>query len=228
MTDDTARLGLPCLAAGQMQKHVTLNEALTRLDVLVQLAVRSRTLTTPPADPADGDLYILPPDATGAWAGRPAGSLMRFEAGAWLAVPAPDGLIAVVLDEQRLVLRLSGSWVPLGARLGEAQALARLGVGTEADAANPLSVKLNKALFTALESGAGGDGDLRLTLNKAGESDVLSLLFQSGYGGRAELGLIGDDDLRLKVSVDGVTWKEAMVVDRTTGHVRFPNGMAEG
>ena len=44
MSDDaSARLGLPYLAAGQMQKHVTLNEALTRLDSLVQLAVVSRS-----------------------------------------------------------------------------------------------------------------------------------------------------------------------------------------
>ena len=44
MSDDqTARLGLPYLAAGQMQKHVTLNEALTRLDAVVQTAIVSRT-----------------------------------------------------------------------------------------------------------------------------------------------------------------------------------------
>ncbi|RZJ39922.1 MAG: DUF2793 domain-containing protein, partial [Brevundimonas sp.] len=37
MSDDhSARLCLPYLAAAQMQKHVTLNEALTRLDALVQ------------------------------------------------------------------------------------------------------------------------------------------------------------------------------------------------
>ena len=36
MSDDfSARLALPYLAAGQMQKHVTLNEALTRLDALL-------------------------------------------------------------------------------------------------------------------------------------------------------------------------------------------------
>ena len=50
MSDDqTARLGLPYLAAGQMQKHVTLNEALTRLDVLAQTAVISRSRASSPA-----------------------------------------------------------------------------------------------------------------------------------------------------------------------------------
>ena len=51
MSDTSARLGLPYLAAGQMQKHVTLNEALTRLDGLVQCSVTSRSLVTSRASP---------------------------------------------------------------------------------------------------------------------------------------------------------------------------------
>ena len=115
MSDDaSARLGLPYLAAGQLQKHVTLNEALTRLDALTQTAVVSRTRAAQPATPADGALYILPASATGAsWAGRPAGSLMRAEAGGWLEVEAPDGLLAVVLDSQEVLVRRAGTWAPL-------------------------------------------------------------------------------------------------------------------
>ncbi|MES2835388.1 MAG: DUF2793 domain-containing protein [Pseudomonadota bacterium] len=227
MSDDNgARLTLPYLAAGQMQKHVTLNEALTRLDALVQAAVISRMTAAQPADPEDGDLYILPDGAEGgAWDGRPEGALMRFEAGGWIVVPAPDGMVAVVLDAGELVVRHEGGWRLLGDLLGEVQQLTRLGLGATADADNPFAAKLNKALWTALETGDGGDGDLRLTLNKQGAADVLSLLFQSGYGGRAELGLIGDDDLRLKVSGDGSTWHEALSVDRATGRVTAALGV---
>jgi len=226
MSDDqTARLGLPYLAAGQMQKHVTLNEALTRLDALIQTAVVSRTVSSQPAAPPDGALYILPAEAIGAaWTGLPQGALVRAEAGGWSVVEAPDGLVVLVADAGELVVRDGGAWVPLGARLDELQALTRLGLGTIADAANPFAARLNKALWTALEAGAGGDGDLRLTLNKEGPSDVLSLLFQSGWGGRAELGLIGDDDLRLKVSPDGSVWRDAWSVDRASGQVSFALG----
>ncbi len=72
MTDDlSARLGLSYLAAGQLQKHVTLNETLTRLDALVQSAAVSRSTMAQPGAPDDGDLYILPPSSTGsAWAGH--------------------------------------------------------------------------------------------------------------------------------------------------------------
>jgi hypothetical protein len=226
MSDDhSARLALPYLAAGQMQKHVTLNEALTRLDALVQTAVVSRSTTTEPGEPEDGALWILPAAATGPdWGGRPAGSLVRAEGGGWTAVGTSDGLIALVADTAEVVVRHGGDWIPLGTRLGVVQALTRLGIGTSADAANPFSARLNAALWTAWEGWAGGTGDLRLTLNKEASGDVLSLLFQSGYGGRAELGLVGDDDLRLKVSADGADWHEAFAVDRSSGRTTFALG----
>ena len=226
MSDDqTARLGLPYLAAGQMQKHVTLNEALTRLDAVVQTAVVSRTEASQPAAPPDGALYILPSGATGAaWAGQPEGALLRAEGGGWTAVEVSDGLVALVLDVGELVVRAGGGWVSLGERLNVIQNLARLGLGTTADAANPFAVRLNKALWTAVPVGDGGDGDLRLTFNKENPSDVLSLLFQSAWEGRAELGLVGDDDLRLKVSADGSAWQDVWSVDRTSGQVSFDRG----
>ena len=226
MSDDfSARLALPYLAAGQMQKHVTLNTALTRLDALLQTAVVSRTTAVQPSAPAEGDLYILPDDAEGAaWAGRASGNLMRFEAGGWTVVPTPNGLIAVALDEPAVLVRTDAGWVALGERLGEAQGLARLGLCTTADDANPLSAKINAALFTARGVEEGGDGDLRLTLNKETAGDVLSLLFQSGYAARAELGLIGEDDLGLKACDDAGVWRTVFRVDRATGRVAFDLG----
>ena len=160
MSDDhSARLVLPYLAAGQMQKHVTLNEALTRLDALVQTAVVSRTTTAQPSAPDDGALWILPTGATGAdWSTRPEGALMRAEGGGWTVAGTGDGLIALVEDAGELVVRHGEDWVELGARLGVAQDLARLGVGTTADAANPFAARLNAALWTALEAWAGGTG----------------------------------------------------------------------
>ncbi len=226
MSDDqTARLGLPYLAAGQMQKHVTLNEALTRLDAVVQTAVVSRTEASQPAAPPDGALYILPAGATGAaWTGQPEGALLRAEGGGWTVVDAVDGLVVLVLDVGELVVRAGGGWVPLGERLDVIQNLTRFGLGTVADGANPFAARLNKALWAALASGDGGDGDLRLTFNKEGPADVLSLLFQSGWEGRAELGLVGDDDLRLKVSLDGSAWQDVWSVDRASGQISFDQG----
>lgn len=51
MSDTSAILGLPYLMPSQAQKHVTHNEALARLDLLVQLRVEALEAETPPRRP---------------------------------------------------------------------------------------------------------------------------------------------------------------------------------
>ena len=219
MPDDlSSRLDLPLLAAGQLQKHITVNEALTRLDALVQASVRSRT-AGPPASPVEGDLYI----AAAGWS-VPPGTLVRFDVPDWRPLEAPEGLRVWVQDEGRLWLREDGGWVELGRRLGEVQALSRFGLDATADAANPFLARLNSALWTARAPGEGGTGDLRLVFNKSAPDRVLSLLFQSAWGGRAELGLIGDEAFSLKISADGGDWREALRVVPESGRVLAPAG----
>ncbi|KAA2237253.1 DUF2793 domain-containing protein [Salinarimonas soli] len=215
----TPHLGLPLIAAGQAQKHVTHNEALVLLDALAQLAIVRRDLADPPGDVGEGARFIVGPAPTGAWAGRAGQVAVRLD-GAWTFRAPEEGWIAYALAEGALLVHRSGAWTPLGAP--SVQQLERLGLGTAADATNPFAARLNKALWTARPVAEGGDGDLRYTLNKEGPADVLSLLFQSGFQGRAELGLIGDDDLVLKVSADGSAWREALRVSRSSGVPRFP------
>lgn len=66
MSDRSSNLQLPFLAAGQAQKHVTVNESLLLLDALAQARVVSHQLATEPEAPDDGSLYILPPSKAGA------------------------------------------------------------------------------------------------------------------------------------------------------------------
>jgi hypothetical protein len=51
--EQSPNLGLPYIMAAQAQKHVTHNEAIRSLDVLVQLSVVDRDLNGPPSLPAD-------------------------------------------------------------------------------------------------------------------------------------------------------------------------------
>ncbi|QBX38600.1 DUF2793 domain-containing protein [Brevundimonas sp. S30B] len=225
MSDQSsARLGLPYLAAGQLQKHVTLNDSLTRLDVLVQTCVLSRSLSAPPPDAAEGDLFILNGAGTGAWTGRPSGALLRRELSGWTWIEPTLGQVALVVDETALVVRSDDAWVEIGSTLTALSDLDSFGLGTSADADNPFAARLNKALWTARPDEEGGDGDLRFTLNKSGTTDVLSLLFQSGFSARAEIGLIGDDALRLKVCPDGATWRNVFSVDSASGRISFDGG----
>lgn len=78
---NTARLTLPNLVAGQAQKEITHNMALQRLDALVQTAVESMVLTTPPVG-IEGNLYVVGIGATGVWDGKD-NNLAHFVGGAW-------------------------------------------------------------------------------------------------------------------------------------------------
>ncbi len=63
--------------------------------------------------------------------------------------------------------------------------------------------------------------DAQLKLNKHANTDTASLLYQTNYSGRAEMGLTGDDSFHIKVSADGASWKDALAIDRSTGAVNF-------
>uniref|UniRef100_B0T7Z1 Uncharacterized protein n=1 Tax=Caulobacter sp. (strain K31) TaxID=366602 RepID=B0T7Z1_CAUSK len=112
--DVTPRLSLPFVAAGQAQKHITVNEALGRLDGLVQLAVQSRTVAAQPGSPADGAIHILPPGATGAsWLNQAAGLLARHADGVWETLTPAAGWLAWIIDEGLALIHDGQNWTPL-------------------------------------------------------------------------------------------------------------------
>lgn len=219
----TTHLALPLIDAAQAQKHVTHNEALALLDTLAHLSVSRRNVTVPPGAPNEGDRLLVGPGATGAFAGKDK-QIAAFLAGGWTYLQPRAGWRVHVAAEALLLLFNGADWVDLGTSLRELQTLTRLGLGTTADAANPLSAKINAALFTAKGSGEGGNGDLRLALNKEESARTVSQIYQSNYSGRAETGLTGDDDFRIKTSPDGSIWRDSLVVHSQTGAVSFPSG----
>ncbi len=215
---DTANLGLPTIDAGQAQKHVTHNEALRIIDTLVQLAVIDRDLNAPPPSPGEGERWIVQasPSPTGAWAGH-GDQIAAWQDGGWQFYAPKPGFLAYVADEGTICFWNGAAWASVDSAVSALQNLALLGVGTTADATNPFAAKLNNALWTAKTVAEGGDGNLRYKLSKESAAKTLSLLFQDNYSGRAEIGLTGDDDFHCKVSQDGSSWTDALVIDRTTG-----------
>ncbi|MBF9031928.1 DUF2793 domain-containing protein [Rhodobacterales bacterium HKCCE3408] len=95
---DTTHLNLPLLSPSQAQKHVTVNEALSRLDGLVQLRLISVTTSTPPAIFDDGDCYGVPVGAVNAWAGQ-AGKIALALNGGWDFINPVNGFRAIILDQ---------------------------------------------------------------------------------------------------------------------------------
>jgi len=211
--DTTTHLALPYIMPSQAQKHVTHNEALRTLDALVQLSVADRSRTNPPAGPEEGDRHIVAPSAEGAWAGRDGQVAVRQD-GAWAYFQPGEGWRAWVEAEQSLLLFRGGQWGSPGDQL---QNLAMVGIRTTADTVNRLAVAGDAVLLN--HSGAGH----QLKINKAAPGETASLLFQTGFSARAEMGTTGDDHFHVKVSNDGANWKEAITVEGATGAVSLPN-----
>lgn len=106
---ETSHLGLPLLAPAQAQKHVTVNEALTRLDAMVQLRLISTSLATPPSSAVEGDCYGVPMGAVNDWAGRE-GQLACFTNNGWDFVAPKRGWRAMVLDQGHMALFDGTAW----------------------------------------------------------------------------------------------------------------------
>ena len=217
---ETLLLRLPLLEAAQAQKHITHNEALSLLDGLVHLSVISRAVAAPPAAPVDGARYLLGPAATGAWAGQ-AGKLALLLGGGWIFLPPRAGWRLWVEDERKFLVFDGAAWMDVGGA-GDFSNVPRVGVNATADEVNRLSVASAASLFS--HAGAGH----QVKVNKNAAADTASLLFQTAWSGRAEMGLAGDDEFRLKVSADGAAWRDALLVNRASGAVSLPNSPGMG
>jgi hypothetical protein len=213
MSDVSAVLALPYILPAQAQKHVTHNEAIRVLDVLVQLAVADRTRTAAPASPVIGDRHIVAVGAVGEWAGKDT-QIAVYDVEGWVFFPPQAGWRAEVLADGAAVVFDGSAWN--GANQLPAS-VDQIGVNSSADSTNRLAVSSAATLLT--HAGAGH----QLKVNKAAPGDTASLLFQTGFSGRAEMGLAGNDAFSVKVSADGTVFAEGLRV-APDGAVSLPNG----
>jgi hypothetical protein len=212
MPEQTTNLQLPYILSSQAQKHITHNEALQRLDATVQLVIQG-ALTAPPSSPDEGECYAVLVSPTSAWTGK-AQKIAFYQDGAWIFITPRQGWIAWFVDASRQKIWNDASWQNLTAASEESFSL--LGVNASADSTNRLSVSSPASLFN--NEGHGH----QMKLNKATAGDTGSLLFQTNWSGRAEMGLAGTDNFEIKVSADGSTWKSALQA-LGNGAVLFPN-----
>lgn len=93
-----------------------------------------------------------------------------------------------------------------------------LGINTTADTTDRLSVV---SAQTHLKHDATGNHLLRI--NKEEGTDTANIRFQTSGVSHAEIGTLGSEDLKIRVSTDGSTWTDAILIDNTTGACTFPN-----
>lgn len=95
---------------------------------------------------------------------------------------------------------------------GNAYVYGKLGVGV-ASPANNLQVSGASALFSS------DNGDFNVLISKKRESDNGSIVFQNNYTGRAQLGLVTDDNFHIQVSADGKKYNDALLINHNNGHI---------
>lgn len=96
-TNETTRLAMPLLQPAQAQKHVTVNEALMRLDGLVNLVLQSVTRQQPPEVVFDGQCWGVPAGGAAGWSGQD-GKIAIGANGGWQFVAPAVGMRAFVVD----------------------------------------------------------------------------------------------------------------------------------
>jgi hypothetical protein len=189
------------------------------LDACVQLSVADRDLTAPPPAPENGERHIVAAGGSGLWTGHD-NDIAAFQDGVWMFFAPGKGWLAWVSDEDLLAVWDGSAWIAAGP--GSINPAPMVGVNTTADISNRLSVQSPASLFS--HDGASH----RQTINKAAPADTASLLFHTGFSGRAEIGTAGDDNLRIKVSDDGTAWRDALAIDRTDANAALPGGLHSG
>ncbi|WP_018148412.1 DUF2793 domain-containing protein [Henriciella marina] len=215
--DQTPRIGLSYLAANQAMKHVTLNESLRRLDAVVQLSVVSQTIVAEPESPAPATSYILPDSKTGThWAGFQTGAVASFQDGAWFEIAPREGWLAWIEDEASLFVLTESGWEALQEAGGGP--FETLGINSAADTTNRLTVCSDAELLTH-DDVTPGTGDARKLINRASATKVASVVFQTGFTGEAEFGLVENGGFELRTSSDGTLFSTALSVDTASTNV---------
>jgi hypothetical protein len=107
MSDASPRFGLPFILPGQAQKELFHNEALLRIDAALNPAAEGPPQADPPANPAEGQGWIVGEAASGAWTGQDH-SLAAWSAGGWRFV-APQAGMSVWNKTDGVPLQWNGS-----------------------------------------------------------------------------------------------------------------------
>ncbi|MCF8469397.1 MAG: DUF2793 domain-containing protein [Parvibaculum sp.] len=217
--DKTALLKLPYIMPAQSQKHVTHNEALAILDAILHIRVEDRDRNVPPEAPVEGQRHTVGLSPTGVFAGHP-GAIAAFQDGAWVFYEPREGWPLWDAASGALHVYHGGGWVAV---VQAPEDTPMLGINATADETNRLAVSSPATLFN--HEGGGH----QIKINKAAPGETGSLLFQTGWSGRAEMGLAGNDDFAVKVSSDGETWHTALSVDNASGATQIPGlGISTG
>jgi len=208
MSQSSRHLNLPFIASAQAQKHVTHNETLLTLDALLFCSVSQTGLSQPPNKPAEGTRILISNNPEGEFLNH-AQNIATFIDGNWTFFAPSNGWHIYCEDSQTHKTFYDNQWIENAKNApsnNDFQNVNTLGIGATASQQTPFIVAGAQSLFD-------GNDSHRVTINKATPSETASVIFQTGYSGRAELGLTGNDLLSFKVTPDGQNWSQGPQID---------------
>jgi hypothetical protein len=238
--EKTKNLSLPLLIYGQLNKDTTFNEALLRLDSILNSCLESLTpYSLPPSDLEEGKLILVDKNAKEVF--EEFANHLAFYMNGWHFIKPKEGLILWVKDERKPFVFNGNHFVEMSGGTSSnvsnhstqmlEEKIAKLeqdvlnlenliknpqkfGINATADENNKLAVRSSYSLFNAEIS------DVRIVLNKANTSSSASFIFQQNWSGIAEFGTINGNNFILKVASGGI-WKEVFEIDSATGRLNF-------
>lgn len=107
---------------------IGMDDNLKKIGAILQLSVLSASTTAPPGTPTDGDRYIIPSGATGAWAGKTGQIAIWLDAETdWEYYVPSEGWKAWVVSALATAVYTSAAWTTEGAAAGTWEAPWRIG-----------------------------------------------------------------------------------------------------
>jgi len=166
----TTHLGITLVEQSQAQKEITVNQAFTRIDALMNTGARSRTTNTPPVSPSAGDLYIVGTSPTGAWAGQ--SQKIAYYDQLWKFIAPNEGISWWVNDEDKQYVFDGTNWIALIANdLGALEGLATTGVAVRSATDTWVTRSIAAGTGISISNGSGVGGNPTVTLN-AGHTEL--------------------------------------------------------
>ncbi len=130
-TSATPRFGIPFLFTGQAQKEFFVNEAHALVDLLLHPVIEVES-AAPPANPEEGQCWLVGSNPTAEWAGQ-SGNLAGWISGKWLFAAPQEGMRVFDKSTRQATFfvngwqRLTAPAIPSGGQIADVEARAAIG-----------------------------------------------------------------------------------------------------
>lgn len=181
----------PELEAAENQKYLVVNQAFRQFDGLLNLTVLNRTITAPPANPNEGERYIIGSNPTGTFVGHTNKVIVQV-GGRWIFFTPQQGWRAYDQGANEFILYNGTSWGLLNTGGGGALTrLELLGINTTANTSARLRAETTGVEFVAETE------SIYQSLAKTSASGYCAVDFIDAGSNRARMGLIGNNNFSI-------------------------------